>query len=271
MTINFANILKILLVFFLFQLGCKSYNVRPDLTPQERLELAKLMFKNGDYVDAKIQFRRLTLNNRGLEFSDEAQFFLAECHFYLKEYVLASDEYNRLVRLYPHSQWTDDASFKVGVCNYKLSPKASLDQKYTLLAVQFFQLFLEDYPDSQLVPDAEKYLKECRTKLAEKDFKAGKLYLKLNDNKAALVYFDSVLEDYYDTSFAKDALFWKGEGLYELRRKEEALGAYQQLLTKYPKCKYAGKAKRRVKSIEEDLKDVREVDGVSSSVKLKKN
>lgn len=269
MTTNLAKILTVSL--FLLLVGCGSYNVRPDLTPQERLELAKLMFKNHDFVDAKVQFRRLTLNNRGLEFSDEVQFLLAECHFNLKEYVLASDEYNRLIRLYSHSEWTDDASFKVGVCNYELSPKTSLDQKYTILAVQFFQMFLEDYPNSELVPDAEKYLKECRTKLAEKDFKAGKLYLKLNDNTAALVYFNSVLEDYYDTSFAKDALFWKGEGLYELSRKTEALEAFQELLTKYPKSKYTAKAKGRVESIEDDLKDVREVDGVSSSVKLKKN
>lgn len=262
---------KLFLILTIIPFGCKSYNVKPNLSAQERLELARLMFKNKDYLEAKNQFKILTLNNPGLQFIDEAQFFLAECHFNTKEYILASDEYNRLTRLYPKSQWVDDAYFKIAMCNYKLSPKPALDQKYTFLAEHHFQRFIEDYPNSDLVPEAERLLKKCRTKLAEKEFKAGHLYRKLDNDHGALVYFESVVENYYDTKFVKDAMFWKGESLYELDRKSEALAAFQELLARYPKSKHSEKAKDRLKELESDLNKVSEANGVTSSSKQKKN
>lgn len=243
--------------------GCNSYDVKPNLTPVERFELAKLMFNNRDFFDAKTQFKIVTLNNPGIYFVDEAQFYLAESHFNLKEYIIAADEYGRLIRLYPKSEWVDDAQFKIALCDFKLSPKPSLDQKYTLQAVEHFQRFLEDFPNSDLVPEAERMLKICRGKLAEKEYKAGELYRKLDDYYAALVYFDSVLEKYFDTKFAHPALFWKGECLYKLERRNEAHEAFRELIEKYPNSKYKSKALSRIKEIESNFLNVREADGDS--------
>src|SRR3990172_11549265 len=110
----------ILLIFFFANfifVGCKSYNVKPTIGALERFDVAKKMFKNKDYMEAKTQFKIVTLNNPGAVFVDEAQFYLGECHFNLKEYVLSADEYGRLVRLYPRSDWLDDAQFKVALCD----------------------------------------------------------------------------------------------------------------------------------------------------------
>ncbi len=265
MIVNLTGHSKWLLILIIVQFGCKSYNVKPNLTAEKRIELARVMFKNKDYAEAKTQYKILTLNNPGLQFIDEAQFFLGECHFNIKEYILAADEYNRLTRLYPRSPWVDNAYLKIALCNYKLSPKPALDQKYTKLAVFYFSAFIEDYPNSDLVPEAERLLKICRTKLAEKEFKAGVLYRKLDINYAALVYFDSVLENYYDTKFAKDALFLKGESLYELDRKTEADEAFKELISKYPKSKHVIRAKRRIKEIRSEVAKVRKANGISPS------
>ncbi len=265
MIVNLTKHWKWLLILIIVQFGCKSYNVKPNLTAEKRIELARVMFKNKDYVEAKTQYKILTLNNPGLQFIDEAQFFLGECHFNIKEYILAADEYSRLTRLYPKSSWVDDAYLKIALCNYKLSPKPALDQKYTKLAVFHFSAFIEDYPNSELVPEAERLLKICRTKLAEKEFKAGVLYRKLDINYAALVYFDSVLENYYDTKFARDALFLKGESLYELDRKIEADEAFKELISKYPKSKHVIRAKSRIKAIRSEVAKVRKANGISPS------
>jgi outer membrane protein assembly factor BamD len=239
------------------------------MAPIDRFELAKKMFNNRDFFDAKTQFKILTLNNPGIHFIDEAQFYLAESHFNLKEYIIAIDEYSRLIRLYPKSQWVDDAQFKIALSDFKLSPKPSLDQTYTMQAVENFQRFLEDFPNSDLVPEAEKMLRISRTKLAKKEYKAGELYRKLHDYYAALVYFDSVLEKYYDTQFAHPALYWKGESLYKLNRKSEAYEAFRKLIEKYPKSKYKTKALSRMKEI--DTLNVREADGDAALSNQTKN
>ncbi|MFQ5750882.1 MAG: outer membrane protein assembly factor BamD [bacterium] len=252
---------RIFAILLIVVVGCKSYNIRPNISAEDRFELAKTMFQKKDYFEAKTQFKILTLNNPGAKFIDEAQYYLGESHFYMKEYILAADEYSRLIRLYPKSNWVDDAQFKIALCDFKLSPKPTLDQKYTILAVEHFQRFLEDFPTSELVPEAEKMLKICRTKLAEKDFRNANLYRKLSDYYAALVYFNSVLDGYYDTKFAHSALFWKGECLYKLKRTDEAMEVFEELIEKYPRSKYRAKALKRFKEIKLDLIKTHQADG----------
>ncbi len=242
-----------LLSVLILVLGCSSYNVRPDMAPEARLELARKMFQNKDYRQALTQFKILTLNNPGAKFVDEAQYFLAECHFRLKEYILASDEYQRLIRLYPRSKWVERAEFMLAMCDYKQSPKYSLDQKYTLQAVANFQRFLEDFPNSELAPEAERLLKICRTKLARKEFATAELYRKFDDYYAALVYYESVWNSYYDTRFAERALYWRSECLYRVDRKEEALESFRQLIIKFPKTGFRSEARNRMTEIEAEL------------------
>lgn len=249
------------LFFATMAASCGGYNVKPNLAPEERFDLAKRMFNNKDYLEAKTQFKILTLNNPGANFVDEAQFYLAESHFNMKEYILAADEYSRLTRLYPQSSFVDDAQFKVGVCYYRLSPKPSLDQTYTFKAIEQFQQFLEEFPASNLVPEADKMLQTCRTKLAQKEYKAGELYRKLKYWEAALVYFDSVLNTYYDTKFADDALYWKGVALVGLDRYNEAYQTFKGLVTKFPKSKYRSKAKEQIQELEAEHNLAREADG----------
>lgn len=267
----FRTSLKFILPLFLALAACNSYDIKPNLTAQERFALAMKMFNNKDYLEAKNQFKIIILNNPALPFVDNVQYHLAESHFQLKEYILASDEYARLIRLYPQSEWVDDAQFKIAMSDYRLSPKATLDQKYTKLAVDNFQRFLEDFPKSELVPQAEKLLKECRTKLAKKEFKAGELYRKLHDCEAALVYFNSVLENYYDTQYAKDALYWKGECLYKLDRKDDSFSAFTEMMQKYPKTKYTSDVRKRLKVLRSDLSGIRQSNGMAPTDNQTKN
>ncbi len=267
------NLNKIILPILLFHLlqGCGGYNVKPNISAEERLALARRMFENKDYFEAKQQFKILTLNNPGAAFVDEAQFFLAESHFFSKEYILAADEYNRLVRLYPRSGWVDDASYKAAVCDYKLSPKPSLDQTYTVRAVSSFQRFIEDFPNSDLIPEAERILGICRSKLSKKDYRAGELYRKMHDYYAAFVYFDSVVTNYYDTEYAEDATFWKGECLYRLGRFNDARTALEELLRKYPDSENARKARERLETIATELTDASGTDEKAASGANAKN
>ncbi len=240
--------------------ACNSYKVKSDTPAVERYELAKKMFANKDYFQAKTQFKILTLNNPGASFVDEVQYYLAESHFYQKEYILAADEYNRLTRLYPKSDWVDDAQFKAAVCDFRLSPKPALDQTHTIKAVANLQMFIEDHPTSERIPEAEKLLKICRTKLAEKEFRAGELYRKLGDYNGAYIYFKSVIDSYYDTVFNEPASYWQAECLFRLRRGKESRHAFEELLRKYPKSRFAADARQRLEKLEADSLQAKESD-----------
>ena len=66
-------------------------------------------------------------------------------------------------------------------------------------------MFIDDFPESDLIPDAEDAILSSRLKLAQKDYESGRMYLKLEEYESALIYFQSVLNHYYDISFADDA------------------------------------------------------------------
>lgn len=238
-----------LLALLSLLLACGTTKIPPNLTAEERFEVAKRLFDKGKYLDAKTQFKIITLNNPGSSIVDEAQYYLAETHFKLKEYLLAASEYERVLRMYPQSPLVDDAQYKIGLCYFKLSPGYALDQDYTLKAIGEFQRFLEDHPNSDLVPQVEKYLFECRSKLAQKDYKAGELYRKMGDCRAAVVYFDSVLNNYYDTKFAEKAHYWKAECLRRLGDYEAAQKEFEDFLSRYPKSGLASTVRSRLQEL----------------------
>jgi len=240
-----ATILVGLVVF-----SCGTTKVKPKMTPEEQFEYAKKLFEKKDYLKAKEQFTILVLNYPGHSIADKAQFYLAETHFKLKEYVLAAAEYEKLIRSYSQSEYVDDAQYKIGMCYFKLSPNYALDQEYTHKAIAEFQRFLEDYPNSDLVPEVEKQLAKCREKLAKKEYKNGELYYKMAAYKAAIIYFDSVLENYYDTKYAPKALFKKAESLFKLKQYSESQNVFGAMIQKYPQSTLAKRAKIYLQKIE---------------------
>ncbi len=84
-------------------------------------------------------------------------------------------------------------------------------------ALQSFQDFLDTYPNSKFKKDAEQNITEIRSKLARKVFESGRLYRKLQEYKAAIIYLDKVLEQYYDTEWAEKARMEKAYCLIRLR------------------------------------------------------
>ncbi len=240
-----------LLFLFIAFISCGSHKIRPDVSAEERMALAIKMFEKRHYLDAKTQFRIITLSNSGSNIADKAQFYLAECHFYLKEYILAASEYERLIKVYPNSEYVDDAKFKLGFSYYNLSPKYSLDQEYTQKAIKEFQEFLEDYHSSPLAPQVSEKLYQTREKLARKVYSAAEQYRKMGFYEAASIYFLKVLESYYDSSYGPKAQYWLGECYKKLEKNAEAVEAFSTFLSKYPKHELAARAREKLAELKE--------------------
>jgi outer membrane protein assembly factor BamD len=230
--------------------ACGGNKARPNMTTEERFVYAMKKFEDKDYFDARTQFRIVILNAPGNTIVDQAQFYLAECHYKMDEFILAASEYERLLKLYPRSAFLDDAQYKLALCYDRLSPKSDLDQKYTLRAIEEFQRFVEDYPTSEFVEEVEKKLFAARAKLAKKEFDTGNLYRKMTYCEAAVQSFDDVLNHFYDSKYAEPALFYKGECLFKLARWRDAKTAFEILLEKFPKSSFAAPAKDILGQIE---------------------
>ncbi len=230
--------------------SCGSKATRPVLNLSDQFTVAKQYYDKKKYRQALEEFQKLIFNYPGATVVDTAQHYLASCYFYQKDYATAAGEFKKILSSYPNSQWLDEATFMIAVSDLKQSAPAQLDQKYTLLALDEFNDFLELYPNSPLVPEAQKKVLELRNKLAEKSFKTGYLYLRTKDYPAALLYFKIVLENYPDTNWAKTALFQIAEVNRLQNKIPEAVEVYKKFLETYPQDKLAGKCKERISELE---------------------
>jgi len=250
------KVLILIIVSFTFFVGCQKEVINQNsMSPEEQLDRAKRIFQKKDYYKAKTQLTIVVLNNPGHLIIEEAQFYLAETHYYLKEYFEAIAEYEKLIRSLPSSPFVDNARFKVGMCYFKLAPGYALDQEYRYKAVSQFQLFLEEFPDSELRPDVEKNLNECRTILAKKEYKTGELYRKMGYFQAAIISFDGILENFYETKYAPDALFWKGECYKKMGDLEKSEETFQNFLMRFPENTLAVRVREKLKEVREELKE----------------
>ena len=183
--------------------GKKDVHLEEDLSP--RLEKAMGYFDKGKYPRAKDEFDYIIMADPGSKISNESQYYMAESMFQIEEYDEASIAFDRYVRFSPHYLKIEKARYRICECAINLSNSYQREQSQTHRALEQLQMFIEDFPASDLIDDAENAMLALRLKLAQKDYEVGRMYLKLEEYDSALIYFRSVLNHYYDTSFSDDA------------------------------------------------------------------
>jgi outer membrane protein assembly factor BamD len=233
--------------------GCGSGEVTKVMSVEERFAHAKSLFDKGNHLDAINEFTVITLQYQGSAFAADAQYYLGECRFERDEYLLAAFEFSVVKRNYPASPRVADAQYKMGVCYYTLAPRSSLDQQYTRRALDELQSFVEYYPSHEKAVDAEAKIKDLTVRLAKKQYDTAKLYRTMEYYRAALFYFDDVIEKYHDTEYAPLSSIDKTELLIGRNRYTEAAAEAKRFMERYPNSVLRGRMETLRKNIDEEL------------------
>lgn len=234
--------------------GCSSGESTKAMTVEERFSHAKALFDKENYLDAINEFTVITLQYQGSTYAADAQYYLGECRLQREEYLLAAFEYMVVKRNYPASPRVPDALYKLAFSYYKLSPKSSLDQQYTKRALDEFQSFVEYYPSHAMAVDAETRIKELNTRMAKKQYDTARLYAIMEYYRAALFYYDDVIEKYHDTEYAPLAYIDKVDLLVSRDRYKDASVEVNRFLEHYPNSVLRGRMEKFKTEIDEVLK-----------------
>lgn len=240
-------------VFFLFLVlsSCSSGRTTENKTVEEVYKEALELYTNDDLFEAKKFFDVIKLQYPASSYADDAQFYLADIEFKNKRYIMASFNFNLVKKLYPNSSFVKESQFKNALCYYKLSPGFERDLEYTNKAVVAFTEFQSLYPEDSLAVLASSYVKELRNNLAAREYKTATLYQTLLSPKSAIIYFDSIINDYDDTDFYEKAYVGKIESLIVMSKFEAARTIINLYNAKFP----AGKLADKIKDLEISLKD----------------
>ncbi|MEI6090332.1 MAG: outer membrane protein assembly factor BamD [bacterium] len=193
----------------IFLVSCKTPDYKLLTTAKSVFETGKKLYKEKDYLEAQSLFEKIKLQFPASIYSDSSQYYLGEIYFSRKEYILAAYSYSLLERNYPASLLRKDARYKNALCYYKLSPDFDRDQEYTKKAIDLFNNFKELHPGDSLFFDAQKKVSELTKKLAQKDFATAELYAKIEEPKAAIIYYNSIIENYVDSEYFEQAFTGK--------------------------------------------------------------
>ncbi|WCO00516.1 outer membrane protein assembly factor BamD [Psychroserpens ponticola] len=242
-----------------YQKALKSEDVKV------KLDMATKLFENGKYSKANKLFDQVVPKYRGKPQAERLMFMSAMCSYELKDYHISGYHFERFENSYPRSDKAQEASFLSAKSYYMLSPVYSKEQRETVEALEKLQLFINKYPDSDYLAEANVLIKELDFKLEKKAFEIAKQYNKIayfesSDYEAAIKAFDNFLVDYPGTSFREEAMFFRLDSAYKLAinsvksKKEERLeiakGYYNTFHKYYPNSERT----EEVEKMNEDLK-----------------
>lgn len=229
--------------------GCNNYQKLLKGTNNElKYETAIDLYDNGDFNKALQFFDLLRAVYRGTEKGEMLTYYSANAYFQTKRYSVASYYYKQYAQMYPRGEKAEESYFLSAYCNYLGSPRPSLDQSSTYTALQELQLFIDMYPNSERVEEANRLMDNLRAKLEEKAYKISKLYFHMKDYQAAIASFENLLDDYPDTDYKEEILYHITKAYYEYADKsiykmkaerfEKTVEAYNNLIYMYPESKY---------------------------------
>lgn len=220
----------VLLIFW----GCGSTRNVSEMNADERLQYAMGLYNDEDYEDAATEFEALLLQYPGSSIVDDAQYYLGLCKYERDEFILAAYEFSKMIKNMPASEFVPQAQYMLAECYYELSPNYTLDQKYTVKAIEEFQAFIDFFPLNEKVSEAEQKISELNDKLAHKEYTVAYIYQKLQYYTASIKYYESVVEIYHDTQYAPMAMYGKITLLMEREREDEALSEMKKFVRLYP-------------------------------------
>jgi outer membrane protein assembly factor BamD len=262
--IKMKKFIYIVLIIFGFS-SCSEYQKAiksEDLTV--KFDQASKQYEKGKYYKALTLFEQMAPSFRGQPQAEKMFYMFSQSYYKTKQYYLSGYQFESFAAGYPKSDNVEEASF-LGAKSYSmLSPVYSLDQIDTEKAIEKLQSFIDAYPNSTYLPEANVAVKALREKMEKKAYENAFGYNKISDFKSAIIALDNFIIDYPGTPYKEKALYYKLDSAYQLAinsvpaKMEERLNAaktaYSNLIKFNSNSEFKQKADNMLARINTDLK-----------------
>ena len=131
-------------------------------------------------------------------------------------------ELERFIRLYPLSKNLDYAYYLLGISYYEQIVDEKKDLQSIIEAKKYFEILIQNYPNTNYALDAEYKIELVNDTLAAKEMYIGRYYLNKKKWIPAINRFRTVIDDYETTMYVEEALHRLVEVHYLLGLKDEA-------------------------------------------------
>lgn len=247
--------------------GCSEYQRVLKSTDLElKFKKAVEYYEDEKYNKAYVLFDELMTLYSNTRKAQEVYFYYAMTNYHLKDYILASYHFKNFSQTFSNHEHAEEAAFMVGYCYYLESPAYSLDQTYTYKAMNELQLFVNTHPESLKLQECNNLIRDLRKKLERKSFEKAKQYFFTQYYQSAVVAFNNTLNDFPDTQYREEAMYFRLRSAYELAKNSieekklqrfiESKTAYSDFIGSYPESDFAKAAGKMFEEIELEIKNL---------------
>ncbi len=199
------------------------------------------------WLQAREHYRQLVDNYPQSNFRPDAKLGLGDTYLgenTIESLVLAQNEYREFLNFYPTNSRADYAQFKLAMCHFQQMQSADRDQTETKDAVAELTLFVQRYPQSPLFAEGQQKLREARNRLTDSQFQVGYFYYRTRWFPGAVDRFKALLKD--DPEFPhRDAVYYYlGDALVKAGRHAEALPYFDRVIKEFEDSSFARLAKQ---------------------------
>ncbi len=252
------------MLFTLLLESCSEYNKILKSNDYElKYTKAKEYYNEGEYYKSLPLFEELMSFYRMTDKGEDVYYYYANNQYALKEYYMASYYFKRFAKNYPNSPRAQECAFLAAICKKELSPEYNLDQSETYAAIDEFQLFMDRYPNSNLVDSCNSVIRTLRAKLEKKSYENAKLFYRMEKYRSAVIAFNSTLQSYPDTDYKEEILFLIVKSNYlfasnsieskKVERYEETIKSYHKFVDSFGSSKWLKQAENYYNSSVKEL------------------
>ncbi|TYA71496.1 outer membrane protein assembly factor BamD [Seonamhaeicola marinus] len=199
---------------------------------KEKFTLGESLYNEGKYAKANRLFGQIVPEYRGKPQAQKLMYLYAMTFYKMKDYYISAYRFEQFTKSYPKSEKLEETAFLSARSYYMLSPVYTKDQTETKDAVEKIQGFINMFPDSEYLEEANKLVKELEYKLEQKAFHIAKQYFEIapgftRDYTSAIKSFDNFLFDFPGSKLREEALFYRLDASYK-----QAVNSYERITSR---------------------------------------
>lgn len=169
----------------------------------------------------------------------DARLAYADTYYRQGEYVDAIVQYQRFLDFHPRNKLADKAQYRMAMSYLNQIPNYEREQTFTEKALATFEQLLEKYPDSPLVLESQAKIKILKKQLAESIFNIAEFYYRNDSYAASIKRFRQVLLKYpQQNELAEKAMMYLAHSYLSQGSQEEAKALYRLFLQRFPDSTY---------------------------------
>ncbi|MBK9254669.1 MAG: outer membrane protein assembly factor BamD [Saprospiraceae bacterium] len=261
---KYFNIFIILWVVLLSSCKSEFEALRTSNNPEKIYKEANKYYDNKEYDKAISLYDIVIQFYRGRQEAEDLFFRYAYAHYYTGDFILASTYFKNYSGTFSNSGNKEESEYMAAYSNFRLSPNYKLDQTNTIKAIEGFEQFINQYPDTERAQLANSMIDQLRAKLEQKSFEQGNLYFKIGQYQAAMTSFQNTLKDFPESKRLEEVRFLilksgyilAENSVYEKQQErfEETILHYNQFVKKHPESRFSKEAMNLFNDAQKQLK-----------------